>query len=849
MNGYTREELVGQPLEMLEDEPPTTQERTRYLDQVRSNGVMHIEAMHRRKDGQLFPIEASTTLITRDGCELLLGIDRDITERKRAEAEVLRTKKFLDSIVENIPFMVFVKDAEELRFLLWNKTNEQLTGHSREAAIGKTDFDLVPREQAEFFQLKDRETLANGKLVDIPEEPIDTVEGTRRILHTQKIPILDENGNPQYLLAIAEDITERKRTELQIAQRADQFAALYQTSRDLAEQQSLQTLLETIVERAMRLLGAPGGALWFYDAARQELEIVVSRGTALSLGTRIKVGEKIGGRVAKTRQPMIVNDYLNWSERAIELPDFGLRATIQVPMLYQGDLIGVLAVNETDDERVFGDADTNLLSLFASSAAGAVHNARLLEETTRHAAQLSTLNEIGRALSTVQDIDEVLQLIYHQVHRSLLLDVFYIGLYDFQTQHFTYRLMYDEGKRYLEAAGPLMQETNLARVIHTALPIIINRSAEELAASTGTSRLANTAKLSASLLFIPLQIGQRVIGAMSAQSYTLNAYREEHLTLLLGIASQAAIAIENARLFEETKQRVKELEAINRLSAALRVAQSLDEILASLLNETLAALDISIGSIWMYEPSLDALQLNVRREWFSESPTLLARGEGIPGYVLETGKMYIAKELKTDPKVLVEICPSLPDNLNGACVPMLTGTDFSGVLYVVAEAPREFSPGEIHLLETIAEMGGGAIHRMRLYKQTELQVQYLGALRAIDTAISGSMDLRVILNILLEQVVTQLHVHASAVLLMSPHMHTLTYAAGRGFRTKEIEKSNLRLGESLAGRAAREGRMVTTLNLAADGGEFERAKLLVNEDFVTYYGIPLISKGRVTGVL
>lgn len=849
MNGYSRQELIGQPIDLLDIRSPSAQARTRYLDKVRSSGVARLESEHRHKDGHLIAIEASTTLITRGGRELLLGIDRDITERKRTEAEVLRTRTFLDSIVENIPLGIFVKDAEELRFVLWNKTNEGLTGHSKAAAIGKTDLDLFPREQAEFFQLKDRETLALRKLVDIPEEPIDTIEGERRTLHTQKIPILDENGNPQYLLAIAEDITERKRTEVQIAQRADQFAALYQTSRDLAEQTSLQTLLETIVERAMRLLDAPGGALLFYDAARQNVEVVVSRGTALPLGARIPVGKRISGRVAQTRQPMIVNDYLNWSERATEVPDFGLRATIQVPMLYQGDSIGVLAVNEANAERVFGDADANLLSLFASLAAGAVHNARLLEETTRHAAQLSTLNEIGRALSTVKDIDEVLRVIYEQVRHSLLLDMFYIGLYDFETQHFEYRLMYDEGKRYQEPASPLMQETNLARVIHTGLPVIVNRSAQELAASNENVRLANTDKPSASLLFIPLQIGQRIIGAMSAQSYSLNAYREEHLTLLLGIASQAAIAIENARLFEETQQRVAELEAINRLSADVRVAQSLDEILVSLLNETLAALNTQSGSIWMYDASLDAVRLEVRRAWPNESPLLLKRGQGIPGYVLETDKRCIANEPNTDPRVLAETRAMLPENANGAGVPIHAGNDFSGVLFVAVEQPHEFKPAELHLLETLADIGGGAIHRMRLYKQSELQVQYLGALRAIDTAISGSMDLRVILNILLEQVVTQLRVHASAVLLMSPHMHTLSYAAGRGFRTKEIERSHLRLGEGLSGRAALEGRTVTVPNLALTPGEFVRTKLLASEEFAAYYGIPLISKGHVTGVL
>ena len=118
--------------------------------------------------------------------------------------------KLLDSIVENIPDMIFVKDARELRFERVNRAGELLLGHSRADLLGKNDFDLFPREQAEFFQAKDRETLRDGVVIDIPEEMIETPQGLRW-LHTKKIPILDHHGGPLYLLGISEDITERKR--------------------------------------------------------------------------------------------------------------------------------------------------------------------------------------------------------------------------------------------------------------------------------------------------------------------------------------------------------------------------------------------------------------------------------------------------------------------------------------------------------------------------------------------------------------------------------------------------------------------------------------------------------------
>jgi len=131
---------------------------------------------------------------------------------------------FLDSILENIPNMVFVKEADELRFVRFNTAGEKLIGLSRDQILGKNDYDLFPKEQADFFTQKDRETLSRQSVTDIPEEKIETPEGTKW-LYTKKIPIFGSDGQPLFLLGISEDITSRKAKDEWIQQLNDELQA------------------------------------------------------------------------------------------------------------------------------------------------------------------------------------------------------------------------------------------------------------------------------------------------------------------------------------------------------------------------------------------------------------------------------------------------------------------------------------------------------------------------------------------------------------------------------------------------------------------------------------------------
>jgi len=140
-------------------------------------------------------------------------LHRSVTEMQRAQADMAATHVLLNTIIENLPHMIFVKDAEHLRFVRFNQAGEQLLGYPREALLGKNDYDFFPQEEAAFFISKDRMVLETGQQIDIPEELIQTKEKGVRILHTKKVPIPGADGRPQYLLGISEDITERKRAE------------------------------------------------------------------------------------------------------------------------------------------------------------------------------------------------------------------------------------------------------------------------------------------------------------------------------------------------------------------------------------------------------------------------------------------------------------------------------------------------------------------------------------------------------------------------------------------------------------------------------------------------------------
>ena len=351
-------------------------------------------------------------------------------------------------------------------------------------------------------------------------------------------------------------------------------------------------------------------------------------------------------------------------------------------------------------------------------------------------------------------------------------------------------------------------------------------------------------------LAVPLYGSDAIIGVLDLQSPEPDAFNERDRRIINAFAKRAGLALANTLLFAQTRQHLAGLEVLNKISSSLRVAKTLGEMLPRLLDSTLAVLGTHTGNVALLDEQTQELRPAVNRGWFDEMPKLVLKpGEGIGGCVLQTGEPFVSREFFSDMRPQVMNRGRFPKGWGGACLPIRTSNAVVATMFVAVELPRELTAGELRLLTTLAEIAGNAIHRTRLHEQTEQRLQQIIALHAIDTAISSSLDLQVTLSVLLDQVTNHLRIDAACLLLLQPASTRLEFAAGRGFRTRLIQQVRLPLGEGYAGRVALDRRSLRYGNLREMDPTGHGRRLFAAEQFVAYYGVPLIAKGVVKGVL
>ncbi len=296
----------------------------------------------------------------------------------------------------------------------------------------------------------------------------------------------------------------------------------------------------------------------------------------------------------------------------------------------------------------------------------------------------------------------------------------------------------------------------------------------------------------------------------------------------------------------ERQQRERELTCIATVSAALRAATTRAEMLPIILDQVIALLNAAGAALAMRDPSSGETVIELGRGGLVGYAGLrIPPGQGVNGQVIATGRPYLNNDVRSDPQFYR---PDLLDDIRAAaCVSLMARGQAIGVVMVGCNV--EISEQEVRLLTAVADMAANAIHRATLHEQMERQVQRLMALHTIDTAISASLDLRLTLNVLLDNVIAQLSIDAADVLLFKPDSHMLEHAAARGFRGRGIERTRLWLGEGHAGLAALERRVVAVVDLASSATPFARALLLVEEGFASQHVAPLVVKGQIKGVL
>ena len=335
---------------------------------------------------------------------------------------------------------------------------------------------------------------------------------------------------------------------------ANEFTALHETVRDLTEHRDLTTLLETIVDRASSLLHASRAAMFLHRHESDELEMTVAKGYAEAPTSRIAMGEGAIGQAAQRREPIAIDARLTPSL------DEKARVGVQlaVPMLYSGELLGVLGVGEMSaNEGRVTEADVRLLSLFAGQAAGIIHNTRLLEDATRRLQYVQALHMIDMAISSSVDLRIVLNILLGQAVTLLEVDASAVLLVNDRTQRVDHFVSRGFHTSLIDRAS--------VRVGH-GLPgkVVAERQAVSIPDLSKVSVDATCSLLVASEGFgsyaaAPIVSKGKVLGVLELFTRRPRERDSEWVDFLVALAGQAAIAIENIELFEGLQRSNAEL--------------------------------------------------------------------------------------------------------------------------------------------------------------------------------------------------------------------------------------------------------------------------------------------------
>ena len=519
------------------------------------------------------------------------------------------------------------------------------------------------------------------------------------------------------------------------------------------------------------------------------------------------------GRALLTRQPCLIQDFYAdpyftpWREAAVQR---GFSAAFSLPLVYKGQLFGALGLYAGEGQG-FDDQEVSLLAQLADDLAYGLNSLRERQERQRaEAALVESLERFRLTFHTSPD----------SININRLADGLYVDVNDGFTQL--------TGYTHDEVVGRTSLEIN-----------IWNDPAQRQELVRQLKEKGFCENLEADYR---VKDGSLVTALMSARVIML-----EGVPHIISITRDIS---ERKQAEQALQRRAAELEAVYRISVTLRSAGRLDQMLPLLLDETLAVLGVPDGAIHLYDPQRRELRPVACQGWFAgiqEAP--LQPGQGIAGHVFSSGEAHLSTEFAQDGRILDASRSQVPAGYGGACLPIRSGEEMVGVLFVALRLPRQIAPMEVKLLSTLAEIAGSAIQRMRLHEQMERHLKNLSALRVVDQAISSNQDLGLVFNMLLEKAVDELGVDAACLLVYEPETQTLRRSAECGFNRPTMRPTVLHLGTSLAGRVVGDQRMLVIPDLRSVVLPDQSVQLLLDEGMQVFIGVPLIAHGRPLGVM
>lgn len=505
----------------------------------------------------------------------------------------------------------------------------------------------------------------------------------------------------------------RKARSGRVSRQTAQLEGLYRIAQSVMHLQdipalalAMRTQLEAVIEYTFMYIGVVEGK-----------EVVLYGGDAV-MRFRIGSGGLIGW-VAASGESLLVNDVAADSRYLSAGPEDPTRSELVVPILYQGQVIGVLDLHG-DRVGVFTDADLAFAASLANFLAVAIQNARLYADVRRYADQLALVADMAAELTKLQTVTELLEKTVHMICNHLGYHHAAIGL--IEDDMLVFKVHYERSGGFRGTALPRFlvgKEGVTGRVAATGEAALIPnvREAPEFIGSSDDSL---------SELAVPIRGEGRVLGVVNVESPELHAFTEYDLRLLQALADQVAVAIQNGRLYAEAQRQAERLALVADMAAELMVPQpetdlleNTVEMICERLGHGHAAIGVIEGPYLVFKAHYTR-SLGFRRDTFDR---LLIGKEGITGQVAATGEAVLIRDVRTRSDYV-----GPPHYARSElAVPILSGKRVLGVINVESPLLNAFTENDLRLLQTLADQVavGFIQERERIIRQQQEVIREL----------------------------------------------------------------------------------------------------------------------------
>ena len=676
---------------------------------------------------------------------------------------------------------------------------------------------------------------------------------------------------------VAQRTEELSASKAVIEQRANELAIINSIQEGMAAALDFQAIVDLVGDKLRGVFNTPDLGIRWYDEKSNLVHYLYAyeHGTRLHIAPQPPTPGGMGETMRRTRRPFIVNTAADYQQvRGRTLPGTDVsKSLIGVPIISSDRVLGSIIIENFEREDAYGKSEVRLLTTIAASLGTALENARLfdetqhlLKETEQRNAELAIINSVQAALAAELSIQGIYDAVGDKIR-----DIFHntdmtIRIYDATTNVVHYPYVYENGKRSVVEAHPLIEGFS-AHVIRTREPLVLNEDVRGAMAQYGSYVFPGTEPEKSSI-WVPLVTGGQARGLINLVNMEReHAFSDSDMRLLQTLANSMSVALENARLFDETQRLLKETEQRN---AELAIINSVQAALAAELNiqgiydavgEKIREIfhDADLG-IRIYDAKTGAIHYpylceNGKRLYIESE---FGPEQGFGAQVMRTREPLVINERMAEAtaKYGSYTIPGTQTEKSLLMVPLVTGDQCRGVINLLdMEREHAFGDSDVRLLQTLANSMGVALENarlfdetQRLFKESEQRAAELAIINSIQQGIAAELDFQSIVDLVgdkLREVFNTPDLGISWYNESSGLLHYLyMYEHGQRLAIEPQPPNPGGSFETMVGTRA-----PYVLNTAADyekRGEFtfpgtDRSKSLIN--------VPIISSDRVLGAI